>query len=172
MAEIKSTLELIMERTKNLTLSDEEKSDLHKKEVQGKIKGFIIKFMDGLIKLENLKNGITSFEEKDHEIVKEVVIKECIDKIDLKTDNKQIFDIIENVTDVDISSIQLLISDLLNELADARKIREQGLLKRIHKKGISGSAILPNLDADREWIHFEQDVHATFHEKCKDWYCS
>ncbi len=64
MAEIKSTLELIMEKTKNLTFSDEEKKALREKEVQGKVRGFITKFMDGVMNLDTLGQGIASFEKK------------------------------------------------------------------------------------------------------------
>jgi hypothetical protein len=38
MAEIKSTLDIIMERTKNLTMTDEEKASFRRKEAEGKVR--------------------------------------------------------------------------------------------------------------------------------------
>ncbi len=165
MAEIKSTLELIMERTKNLTLTEEEKRDFQKKEIQGKVKGFLMKFMDGMMKLEKLKQGITSLDEKNSELVKEILVCECLDKINLQKDNTMPFEVLEQVASVDISPFQRLLSDFLNELNNARKVRGQGLQKKIQEKGISGNAVLPNLNADPEWAYFMQDVELKFQEK-------
>ena len=41
MAEIKSTMDLIMERTKNLTMTDEEKKKLQLDELRGKVRGWV-----------------------------------------------------------------------------------------------------------------------------------
>ena len=86
MAEIKSTLELIMEKTKNLTFTDEEKKASRKKEVQGKVRGFITKFMDGVMNLDTLGQGIASFEKEDQGIAKEIVVNECLSRIDPETE--------------------------------------------------------------------------------------
>ena len=56
MAEIKSTLDIIMERTKNLTMTDEEKASFRRKEAEGKVKGWIQKYQDGAIGLDKLKS--------------------------------------------------------------------------------------------------------------------
>ncbi|MCX5842099.1 MAG: hypothetical protein NTY16_11755, partial [Deltaproteobacteria bacterium] len=63
MAEIKSTLELIMERTKNLTMTEEEKENLQKKERAGKINGLVQKYLDRIISVKTLKSEI-ELEEK------------------------------------------------------------------------------------------------------------
>ena len=165
MAEIKSTLELIMEKTKNLTFTDEEKKALRKKEVQGKVRGFITKFMDGVMNLETLGQGIASFEKEDHRAAKEIVVNECLSRIDPETDNTQIFDILEHVAAVDITSLQTFLSDFLKELDHARAVREQELSKRIQEKGFSGSAVLPNLKADPEWTYFVQEVKTRFQKE-------
>lgn len=165
MAEIKSTLELIMEKTKNLTLTEEEKKALQKKEVQGKVKGFLMRFMDGVMDLEKLKEGIVSLEEKNPEEVKVTVIRECLDHINLQRDNSMPFDVLEQVVSVDIAPFQRLLSDFLSELDNARRDREQGLQNQIQEKGISGSAVLANLKADPEFAYFCHNVEIKFHEE-------
>jgi len=165
MAEIKSTLELIMERTKHLALTEDEKKDFQRKEVQGKVKGFLMKFMDGLMDLEKLKQGIGSLEEDDPQVVKKIVLQECLDRIKLQKDNAMPFDVLEQVVSVDIKPFQKLLSDFLSELDNARSVREQGLKKQIHEKGISGSAVLPNLKADPEWASFWHNVELKFQEE-------
>ncbi len=168
MAEIKSTLELIMEKTKNLTFTEEEKRDLQIKEVRGKVKGFLMKFMDGVLDLEKLNNGIFSLKEKDPETVKDIVIRECLDRINLQSDNSMPFDVLEHVASVDINPFKRLFSDSLNELDNAKKLQEQRLQNQIQERGISGSAVLPNLDADPEWAYFLNNAELKFQEEIKD----
>ncbi|MCK9276084.1 MAG: hypothetical protein M0P57_13445 [Syntrophales bacterium] len=49
MAEIKSTLDIIMEKTRGMTLSDQEKKEIRLKEQEGKIKGLVERFSVGFI---------------------------------------------------------------------------------------------------------------------------
>ncbi len=46
MAEIKSTIDLIMERTRNLTMTEEEKEELRNKELTEKAKGWVVRYLD------------------------------------------------------------------------------------------------------------------------------
>ena len=55
MGEIKSTLDLVMERTKNLSLSDEEKQAQKQKEVESRIRGLLQKYLDGWLDKNQLK---------------------------------------------------------------------------------------------------------------------
>ena len=55
MAEIKSTLDLIMERTKNLTLTKEEKKAIHTKEVKCRVRGWFQRYGDGSLTIRDIK---------------------------------------------------------------------------------------------------------------------
>ena len=76
MGEIKSTIDIIMEKTKGMTMSEDEKQEIKKKELTGKIRGLIQRFMDGVINLDGLKIEIASIEEDQVEIVREAVMNE------------------------------------------------------------------------------------------------
>jgi hypothetical protein len=167
MAEIKSTLEIIMEKTKDLTFTDEEKKALRKKEVQGKVRGFITKFMDGVMNLESLVQGMASFEGDDQAPAHEMIVDECISRIDPEVDNTGIFDILAHVTTIDISLLQTSLTDFLKELDHERDVREQALNKRLREKGFSGSAVLPNLKADPEWSYFVKEAKTRFQNELK-----
>ena len=58
MGEIKSTLDLVMEKTRHLTLSQEEKEDQKRIEVNKKLQGLLQKYQDNLLKKENLKKEL------------------------------------------------------------------------------------------------------------------
>ena len=61
MAEIKSTLDLIMEKTKGLTMSDEEKEAFQQKELETKLRGSLQKVMEGRLKLERFQMELDAF---------------------------------------------------------------------------------------------------------------
>ena len=61
MAEIKSTLDLVMEKTRHLTLSDEEKQEQKENEFKIKLKGPAQKFQDQTINKRELKKEINNF---------------------------------------------------------------------------------------------------------------
>ncbi len=62
MAEIRSTLDIIMEKAKNLTVTDEDKKDFVEKEVQGRVKGLFQKYLDGILSTQQLKTKMASFD--------------------------------------------------------------------------------------------------------------
>jgi hypothetical protein len=162
MAEIKSTLELIMEKTKDLTLTDEEKKAFRAKEIKGKVKGFIMKYMDDMMDLETLKQRIVSLEKEDPAAVEEVVVSECLSRINLEAENSKIFDILRHVTAIDVTHLHTFLADFLKKLDHERTVREQDLSNRINEKGFSGSAVFPNLKSDPEWTYFVEELKTRF----------
>lgn len=55
MTEIKSTLDLVMEKTRHLSFSEQEKKDQHSEEFAKRIKGLIQQYQDQKLKAENLQ---------------------------------------------------------------------------------------------------------------------
>ena len=55
MGEIKSTLDLVMEKTRHLTLSREEKEEQKRVEVNKRLKGLVQKYQDNLLKKDRLE---------------------------------------------------------------------------------------------------------------------
>jgi hypothetical protein len=168
MGEIKSTLEIIMEKTKGLTLTEEEKENFRRKEVEGKVRGVLLKFFDGFMDLENVKKEIASFDKKGQGIAEEVGKKECLDRIDLEGDNRQFFDILEHVACVDIKPYQKILSEINRELHQKKASYEQLLKKKLQKRSISGSAVLANLNADQEWMDYVKNAKEEFRKRIKN----
>ena len=168
MAEIKSTLELIMEKTRDMTPTDEEKEAFRKKEIQGKVKGLLMKFLDGFLDLAKLKNEISPYEEKDRAAVRDILVHDCLDRIDPDADNTLPFDILKHLAGMDIEPIQTLLSDYTSKMDKERRVYEQSLGSRIREKGISGSAVLPNIEADPDWIRFVQESKTGLHKEMQD----
>jgi len=55
MGEIKSTLDLVMEKTKHLSQSSEEKQAQRRKDIENRLRGMLQKYQDKVISLEHLQ---------------------------------------------------------------------------------------------------------------------
>ena len=55
MGEIKSTLDLVLEKTKHLSQSSEEKQAQIQKDIENRVNGILQKYLDGLFSLEQLQ---------------------------------------------------------------------------------------------------------------------
>lgn len=167
MAEIKSTLDIIMEKTKGLSMSDEEKKMFQKKEVEGKVRGFVQKFLDGRMDLEGLITETGTFEGEQYEMAREALIKECLDRIDPEADNKSALRLLEQAAAVDPNPFHKILSEFQKDLEKGRDTQEEKLRERLQEKGISGSAIIPNLEADQGWNQYLLELKKNFKEKLK-----
>jgi hypothetical protein len=172
MAEIKSTLDIIMEKTKGLTMTDEEKRELKRKEIAGKVKGLIQKFSDGLIDPEGLKMELATLGKGNEDMLRRIIMEEIGGRIKPEGDNKPLLEILEAVTGMNIVPIRKMLIDLERNLEKERAAHEKGLKKRLKKKGISGSAVIPNVDADSQWRDYVSKLNETFRKEVEGLFVS
>jgi len=165
MGEIKSTLDIIMEKTKGLTVTKEEKETFRKKEAEGKVRGLLQRFLDGFIDLERLKNEIGDFGDKHDGIVGEALLRECMGRMAPGADNTKLLDALENALGLDIAPIQKILQDYNHDLEQQRINRQQVIQKKLEESGISGTAVIPNINADQNWIRYLSEMKKGFQEK-------
>ena len=168
MAEIKSTLDIIMEKTKGLTMTEEEKEAFRKKETEGKVRGLLQRFLDGFIDAERLKDGIRSLGEKRYTVAREALFRECVGRMEPGADNTILLDALENAAGLDISPIQKIILDYNQDLEQQKMDRKQVLQKNLDGLGISGTAVIPNIHADQEWIRYLSEMKKGFQKKIEN----
>jgi len=84
MAEIKSTLELAMERTKKIAISKEERKEIKQKEILHKINGLFRRYMEGHLSLNEILKEIERMDEKTRPTAKEILLSQWIDALSLK----------------------------------------------------------------------------------------
>ena len=169
MGEIRSTLDIIMEKTKGLTMSDEEKKAFKEQEMARKVRGLIQKYLDGILELDRLKIEAAALAETDEDMVRTVIRKESIPRIELGENNKPIFRILEETTGLDTMSIRTALKGFEGRLEQEKGVRERELIKGLDKKGISGSAVIPNMNADSQWAQCVSKVKNEFQEKLRSY---
>ena len=158
MGEIKSTLDLIMEKTKGLTMTEEEKKALKRREMEGNVKGVVQKFLDGIFNLEGVTHELGALHEKGKELVQEILQKELMTRIRPGEDNGKIIKVLEKETSLDVSLLNQMLSEFESNIERERKKQEKRQREALAEKGISGSALIPNLEARSEWVQYESEL--------------
>ena len=147
MGEIKSTLDLVLEKTKNLTLSSEEKETQKQKEIQNRIKGMVQKYQDGILSKSQL---ITDYEllKKDYAISQNhSLVAEVTKRIEPDQDNQPLLGLLQECCSIDTATIETIIENFRTEYVTASQNRIEQLKEDLAQRyNIRGSAVQPNLD--------------------------
>jgi hypothetical protein len=150
MAEIKSTLDLIMERTKNLTLTEEEKKAIRTKEVKSRVRGWFQRYSDGALTIRDLKENMeqerTTFPE-----AAPLLREECLAHVEPEADNQKVFQMMDEILSIDSAAFQRLVDDFHNEMLRHRDKATRNALDVLHAQEISGTAVIPNLNLSPAW---------------------
>ena len=163
MGEIKSTLDIIMEKTKGLTMTEAEKEELRHKELAGKIKGWVQKYLDDLINLETLKSEL-----KKESDIRKILKKELLERLELDGDNEKMFQLIKELLGIKKDPFVIIISNFQKEVARESSKRLDTMKKQLTKKRIFGSAVIPNLNHDTEWNAYYQRVNDDFKKEMRN----
>jgi hypothetical protein len=168
MAEIKSTLDLVMEKTKDLSLSDEERQGQKNKEIGSRIRGLLNKFQDEAISLErfNFEYQVLMKEYSLMETGNEHLIKEICGQIELVKDNQALFDLLAELKVPDFEGLTSVLQEFQTVRDTAARKRRKILKEQLAKTHfISGSAVVPNLENDDEWRKETGEISAEFEAK-------
>ena len=151
MAEIKSTLDLIMEKTQSMTLSEEEKKEIRQQELSGKIKGWIRKYEDSVLNLKAIQSVIAKEDASRQTELKETLQKEVLFRIAPDNDNSKFLQLLEEICGINTEVIITMIHEFRNTMANEQAIILKDLNHRLEEKGISGTAVIPSPYSDTEW---------------------
>ena len=167
MAEIRSTLDIIMEKAQSLTVTDEDKKDFLEKEVQGRVKGLFQKYLDGFLSIDRFKTEMASFDREQRSVAEKELLAACLRAMTVEGDNRPSFELLDRILGYRTKPILNLV-DEFREMQD--KERNQKTIARIRvlkKWGVSGSAVIPNLMADRAWRDYLSHMAEKFQERLK-----
>jgi hypothetical protein len=166
MGEIKSTLDLVMEKTRNLSLSDEEKRAQKQKKTEGRIKGLLQKYRDGLLTKNQLKIDYESLKKDCGLTGDAAMINEILSRLEPNGDNQLLLNLLEECCRVNSAAIKTTINDFRKEYHKSAGERMTRLTENLARNyAVSGSAVVPNLKADGEWGRIEEELHRRFEEK-------
>jgi hypothetical protein len=155
MGEIKSTLELALERTKGLVLSDEEKEGIRQKEIAKRATSLFHRYLENHLSLNDLLKEIERMETRTARVVKETLLAQWIDALSLSGDNekclKGILSLKGDRAGEMAQTLQTLFSRFREECEKAKEVLRIELTEGLKRLKIHGSAVDPNVEGNLLW---------------------
>ena len=145
MGEIKSTLDLVMERTRHLSLSDEEKQRQQAEAFEKRLQGLLQQYADGALSIEQLRERFVTLETElkttDRQILRAAVVK----RIDPDRDNARWLDLLAQETPALCEPLQVGLGTYREKRADLLAVGAQDQREDLARRhGIMGTAVVPN----------------------------
>lgn len=165
MAEIRSTLDIIMEKTRDMTVTPEDRQAFLRQEWEGRIRGLLQKVSEGFLTPEALARELTDQDERNREVALETLRRECLERIDPDADNKPLLALMEGVLHMNCEG---LIQDLERYGSSVEKVQSlarERLERQLKEEGIWGSAVLPNIQKDPEWNKEQEERRNSFRSR-------
>ncbi len=172
MAEIKSAIELAMERTKNLVMDDDEKRAFAQKDLEDRLRAIMRRFLEGMIDREEFLEDygrISAEKQQKRLLLVDLIIRE----FEVLVRNERVFALLELIgADAGVgfgNEAKALKARFLKELeareADVRK----DISERLYALEISGSAVEPNVADWDEWKTAARDAASLFKRHLLEW---
>lgn len=151
MGEIKSTMDLVMERTRHLSMSEEEKALQKKEDFRKRMQGLLQRYADGALTAGALQQRITALQgelgQGDRRPVKEAVLR----RIDPDGEYRLWLALLETTDPSVCGPLEEVLSEHRRQRAEHLEAGRQRLRKRLERdSGIEGSAVAPNPLSDPE----------------------
>ncbi|MBM4327032.1 MAG: hypothetical protein FJ118_07695 [Deltaproteobacteria bacterium] len=168
MTEIRSTIDLMMERTRGMSLSEEEKDSLRREELTKRAKGFRIKLLDAASQADDILGSLANEPEADRKLLFSYLWNEMADGIPADHHAQKHLDIMEKLPQAAAKS-ELLgrFRELAKRFSKDQKKDKHKILAHEKKKlaalGISGAAVVPKMPSETE----EDAEHLTQLEELK-----
>ncbi len=168
MAEIKSTIDLIMEKLKKMEITEEEKKEIARKEARERAKRILARYTQRP-NIYDVMKELEEISEEKRRFVEEELINECIEVIEpFGARNQDVLKLMQEIIKKDVSSLKDLILSFEKQLEEEKRRYERYLLERLKNRGISGSAVIPNIEADSGWKKRIEDEKKRLHSYMND----
>jgi hypothetical protein len=172
MGEIKSTLELAMERTKHFTISEQEKEEMKQKEVLQKATSLFHRYREGHLSLNEILKEVERMEGRTATTVKEYLLSHWIDALSLDDDDERILKGVETLKERSVDEVKQrfhhLLSQYQREKEKAKEKTAVQLMEALKKDGICGSAVEPKLDGSELWKKENESLDQSYRMKLEE----
>ena len=169
MKEIKSTLELALERTRRLAITQEEREEIKRQQLLKKATGFFHRYMEGHIPLHEILREIERMTGQEKSQVKKALLSQWMEALSLESDHERLFDGIESLRGMKVSGLREKFQLLVSEYQVERKKTEQNIerqaIEELKTEGIFGTAVVPRLEGNPKWRECTQAMNALFRKR-------
>ncbi len=153
--EIKSTLELAMEKTKKFAISETEREEMKKKEVLENATRLSHRYLEGYLPLNDILRQIERMDKKTAATVKEFLLSQWIDALSLDGEEETILKGVELLGQRNIDEVKQKFRRLVSQYQEEKEKAEEKVKTQrkevLRKERIYGSAVEPKLEGDELW---------------------
>jgi len=154
MAEIKSAIEIAMERTRGLRLSSEEKEKLKEEEFQSKAHALVVRFLEVDLHFREVEKELAKYPSEQRTQLEKIMIRDLVQVLNLDRDNEPVFQGIEILmpgASAAFPKIRELTEEYQQEKEAVRQKTAESLRAQWESLGISGSAVVPKVEESPAW---------------------
>lgn len=173
MPEIKSTLDLVMERTRHLTLSEEEKKAAQREEQLKKVPGYAQRFSEGLWNRDRLKKELDQVPDEFREEVIRQLIRHFLSELGLEEKDRKSLEGLQYLAQDKDRIWVNQIGEVITSFEKAEKEQLPALEERMKAElsalGIGGSAVVVRGDTAPQWKTQKLDFQRRLREIRAAW---
>ena len=168
MGEIKSTLDLVLEKTRHLSLSEEEKRQQKRQDALDRLSGLLQRYLDGKLDIDRLEEDLDQLVQSDGGPDEPNVREEIMRRIELGGGSEKWLALLQTRYGLDTFAVRKVEEEFQQAIATSAKKRKGAIKKELQEQRlISGSAVAPNLDADPSWSDAQRTVAEKYHDRLK-----
>ena len=156
MAKVKSTIDLIMEKTKHMSLSDEEKKVLKRRDLEDSVKILAFRFIKEEHDDEFLVNELRQLSKEEAHEARKICLNVLVREFSPLDENPRVCQGIQKIIGDGLEeTVQKATEDVRNEYKrkeeDLRKEATTQCYRELESDGIRGSALIPRIEAASLW---------------------
>jgi len=148
MGEIKSTLDLVMEKTRHLSLTEEEKDRQREEEFEKRLQGLLQRCEDGFLSTDDFRGEVEALQKELHRGDKPSPVKAVLGRIDPDGSNDRRLDLLRLYAPGAVEPLLKILSEYSDKKAELIREGARHQLELLAKRGIQGTAVRPNLDRE------------------------
>jgi hypothetical protein len=172
MAEIKSAIELAMEKTRNLVMDDEEKRESQKKEVENRVRAILRRYLEGITETERAMAEMEEIK-ADPGLKKKLLMTLLIEDFDITSENSRMLDLFHHVGSGLFGLFVAELDEIRKEFSLEMKKRESVVRSKVESRledmGITGDGLDLNVEAWEEWSDARAETGQIFGKRIDEW---
>ncbi|MBW2145479.1 MAG: hypothetical protein JRI22_00510 [Deltaproteobacteria bacterium] len=167
MSEVKSTIDLIMEKTRGMKLTAEEKDQNRKEKIKREVRLLVLPYLRGEASLGRLRESLS-----DETLMSAVEV--LGEALQIEEDNSRALEGLRALCGKEkgmasmLEDIRTVLEEYEAHRSQVRTRLESEMLQELARWGISGPAVQPAVDANPLWLDQRKELEKNYTPRLRD----
>jgi len=163
MGEIKSTLDIVLEKTRHLQQTDEERQRQESERMTGRLNGLLQKYVDREVSAEQFVAECNALAEGSDDEISRLLSLIILGRLDIDQDNAAFLQLLDHVGEGEHARTVCETAEKELEYLCARRM--MALEELLRSRGIWGTAVKPNIQCDVSWCNGREELRKKMHRE-------